>query len=159
MLGSDIVLIIVAFLVAAAAIYALYSIILFKGIKKGDELQLTTKNILEQVDVLFEKGEYALVELLATKYLDRVPGHTDVRKYLAKAYYENKKYNQAIKQCNIILHKKPYNVETRNILGKCYQQKQIYSKAIKEFSCVYDRNKKDSVVLWTLSELYVTPDK
>ena len=89
MISSNIVLIIVAFSVAIAAIYALYSIILFQGVSsKGEDLQLSTKNILEQVDILYNKKEYALVELLATKYLDRVPAHTDVRKFLAKAYLE-----------------------------------------------------------------------
>ena len=61
MISSNIVLIIVAFAVATAAIYALYSIILFQGVSsKGDDLQLTTKNILDQVDVLYSKKEYAL---------------------------------------------------------------------------------------------------
>ena len=106
MTDSNIIIIIVAFIVAIAAIYVLYSIILFQGgsFEKGDELQLSTKNILEQVKVLFDKKEYALVQLLATKYLDRVPGHLDVRIYLAKAYFEDKKYNQAIRQCSIILN-------------------------------------------------------
>ena len=104
MISSNIILIVVAFSVAVAAIYALYSIILFQGGgSKGDELQLSTKNILEQVDILYSKQEYALVELLATKYLERVPGHTDVRRFLAKAYLEERKYNLAIKQCGIIL--------------------------------------------------------
>ena len=97
MISSNIVLIIVAFAVATAAIYALYSIILFQGVSsKGDDLQLTTKNILDQVDVLYSKKEYALVQLLASKYLDRVPGHTEVRKFLAKAYLEDRELNSVL---------------------------------------------------------------
>ena len=47
MISSNIIIIIVAVTVAFAAIYALYSIILFKGItSKGEDLQLTTKNII-----------------------------------------------------------------------------------------------------------------
>ena len=122
MISSNVILIIVAFTVAVVAIYILYSIILFQGNSRGDELQLTTKNILEQVTVLYDKREFALVELLATKYLDRVPGHVDVRIYLAKAYYEQKKYNQAIKQCSIILQKRPNDIDTHTILGKSFQK-------------------------------------
>ena len=160
MISSNIIIIIVAVTVAFAAIYALYSIILFKGItSKGEDLQLTTKNILDQVDILYSKGEYALVELLATKYLDRVPDHLQVRKFLAKAYLEDKKYNLAIKQCNLILEKRPNSTETHHILGKCYVKKRFLNKAITEFNIVYDKNKKDREVVQTLAELYTRTDQ
>ena len=92
-------------MVAVVAIYILYSIILFQGGSKGEELQLSTQNILEHVQVLFEKKDYPILQLLATNYLDRVPGHLEVRVYLAKAYYEDRKYNQAMKQCEIYSRK------------------------------------------------------
>lgn len=156
MTDSNIIIIIVAFIVAIAAIYILYSIILFQGgsSKKGDELQLSTKNILEQVKVLFDKKEYALVQLLATKYLDRVPGHIDVRIYLAKAYFEDKKYNQAIRQCSIILKKKSDDIETHRILGDCLIKKQALNKAIKEFEYLFEHTKNNKEVVRTLAELY-----
>lgn len=161
MTDVNIIIIIVAFVAAIAAIYVLYSIILFQGVsgKKGDELQLSTKNILEQVEVLYDKKEYALVQLLATKYLDRVPGHVDVRVYLAKAYYGDRKYNQAIKQCSIILKRKSNNVETRQLLGDCYIKKQLPLKAIKEYEYVYDYRKTDKDVVRTLAKLYRETDQ
>ena len=91
MVEINIVVISAAFILALAAIYILYAIMMYQGGKKGSELQLSTKNILDQVEVLFDKGEYALVQLLATKYLDRVPTHQEVRQYLAQAYYKDKK--------------------------------------------------------------------
>ena len=161
MSDTNFIIIIVAFVVAIAAIYILYSIILYQGgsSKNGDELQLSTKNILEQVEVLFDKKEYGLVQLLATKYLDRVPGHIEVRIYLARAYYEDRKYNQAIKQCSIILKKKSNSVETRQILGDCYIKKQMPSKAIKEYEYVFDHKKTDKQVVRTLAELYKKTDQ
>ena len=160
MTDTNLIIIIIAFLVAIAAIYILYSIILYQGSSgKGEELQLSTKNILEQVQVLFDKKEYALVQLLATKYLDRVPTHWDVRIYLAKAYYEDRKYNQAIRQCLIILKKKPNNVDTHQVLGNCYIKKQILNKAIKEYEFVYDHRKTDKDVVRTLAELYRKTDQ
>ena len=159
MTDTNLIIIIIAFLVAIAAIYILYSIILYQGSGKGDELQLSTKNILEQVQVLFDKKEYTLVQLLATKYLDRVPGHIDVRIYLAKAYYEDRKYNQAIKQCLIILKKKPNNVDTHQVLGNCYIKKQVLNKAIKEYELVFDHKKTDKDVVRTLAELYRKTDQ
>ena len=161
MTDSNIIIIITAFVIAIAAIYILYSIILFQGVssKKGDELQLSTKNILDQVEVLFDKKEYSLVQLLATKYLDRVPSHVDVRVYLAKAYYEDRKYNQAIKQCLIILKKKPNNIDTHRVLGNCYIKKQALNKAIKEYEYLFDRNKDDKDIVRTLAELYRDTDQ
>ncbi len=160
MTETNLIIIIVAFVVAVVAIYILYSIILYQGSSsKGDELQISTKNILDQVEVLFEKKEYALVQLMATKYLDRVPGHIEVRIYLAKAYYEDKKYNQAIRQCSIILKKKPSSMETRQVLGNCYIKKQIFQKAIKEFEYVFEHNKNDKTVVRTLAELYKQTDQ
>ena len=151
---------IIAFLVAIAAIYALYSIILFPGVSaKGEELQLSTKNILEQVQILYDKKEYALVQLLATKYLDRVPTHLEVRKFLAKAYLEDKKYNQALKHCNLILQERPNDVETHHVMGKCYVKKRFLNKAITEFTVVYERNRKDKEVVKTLAELYTRTDQ
>ncbi len=161
MTDTNIIIIIVAFVVAVIAIYILYSIILYQGgsSNRGDELQLSTKNILEQVEVLFDKKEYALVQLLATKYLDRVPGHIEVRIYLAKAYYEDRKYNQAIKQCSIILKKKSNNIETRQILGDCYIKKQLFTKAVKEYEYIFESKKNDKTVVRTLAELYRQTDQ
>ncbi len=161
MTDSNIIIIITSFVVAIIAIYILYSIILFQGSasKKGEELQLSTKNILDQVEVLFDKKEYALVQLLATKYLDRVPSHIDVRVYLAKAYFEDKKYNQAIKQCLIILKKKPNNLDTRKVLGNCYIKKQALNKAIKEYEYLFEHNKNDKEIVKTIAELYRNTDQ
>ena len=60
MLETNILLISIAFLLALIAIYVLYSILMYQGGKgnKSGELQLSTKNILDQVEVLFDKGEY-----------------------------------------------------------------------------------------------------
>lgn len=160
MSDTNLIIIIIAFVIAIAAIYILYSIILFQGNNsKGDELQLSTKNILEQVEVLFDKKEYSLVQLLATKYLDRVPGHIDVRIYLAKAYFEDRKYNQAIRQCMIILKKKPNNIETHLVLGNCFIKKQILDKAIKEFEFIFDHKNTDKDVVRKLAELYRQTEK
>ena len=156
MANINIIVIAIAFVIALVTIYILYAIIMYQGTKnqKGNELQLSTKNILDQVEVLFEKKEYALVQLLATKYLDRVPTHQEVRKYLANAYYEDKKYNNAVKQCLIILKKDTNNIETRKLLGDCFIKKGLLSKAIKEYEGIFDYKSTDIDVVRTLAELY-----
>ena len=160
MISSNIILIIVLVCVAIVALYVLYSVVLFPGVtSKGEELQLSTKNILEQVEILYSKKEYALVELLATKYLDRVPTHLEVRKYLAKSYLEDKKYNQALKQCNIILQTRPHDIDTHRVMANCYMKKRLLNKAINEFNIVYEKNRKDKDLVKTLAELYTRTDQ
>lgn len=156
MTNINIIIIIAAFLFACVAIYALYAIIMFQGNKssKENELQLTTKNILEQVEVLYEKGEYALIQLLATKYLERVPNHPKVRYYLAQAYFNDKKYNNAIKQCLTILKKDSNNIDTKKLLGDCFIKKEMFNKAIKEYEEIFDHRSTDKDVVRTLAELY-----
>lgn len=156
MANINIIIIIAAFLFACIAIYALYAIIMFQGNKNGrdNELQLTTKNILEQVEVLYEKGEYTLIQLLATKYLERVPNHPQVRYYLAQAYFKDKKYNNAIKQCLTILKKDSNNINTKKLLGDCYIKKEMFNKAIKEYEEIFDYKSDDKDVVRTLAELY-----
>ena len=133
MANINVLLISAAFILAMIAVYILYAIIMYQGTKnaKGNDLQLSTKNILDQVEVLFEKQEYSLVQLLATKYLDRVPSHQQVREYLSKAYYKDKKYNNAIKQCLIILKRDANNIDARKLLGDCYIKKVYLAKRLK----------------------------
>ncbi len=156
MVNINILLISAAFVLALVAIYVLYAILMYQGIKNGKygELQLSTKNILDQVEVLFEKGEYALVQLLATKYLDRVPGHLKVREYLSRAYFRDKKFNNAIKQCLIILKKDSGNIDIRQLLGDCYIKKDLLSKAIKEYEAIFEHRSSNVEVVRTLAELY-----
>lgn len=157
----NIILISAAFVLALVAIYILYAIMMYQGGKNnaGSDLQLSTKNILEQVKILFDQGEYALTQLLATKYLDRVPNHKEVRQYLAQAYYKDKKYNNAIKQCLIILKREPNNINTRKLLGDCYIKKDMLSKAIKEYESIFDHRSADKDVVRTLAELYRDTDQ
>ena len=93
---------------------------------------------------MFDKGEYALVELLASKYLDRIPTHQEVRKYLARAFYNDHKYNNSIKQCITILKKEPNDIDTRMLLGDCYIKKHIPGKALKEYEAIIDERRSGS---------------
>ena len=152
----NIIIISVAFVLALVAIYILYAIMMYQGGKNGagNELQLSTKNILEQVKTLFDQGEYVLTQLLASKYLDRVPNHQEVRQYLAHAYFKDRKYNNAIKHCLIILKRDPNNINTRKLLGDCYIKKDMLSKAIKEYESIFEHRSTDKEVVRTLAELY-----
>ena len=157
----NVIIILGAFVAAMLAVYLLYAIIMPKGnnLNSDKEFQLTTKNILEHVKTLFDKGEYALVELLATKYLERMPSHVEVRQYLAEAYYHDKKYNNSIKQCLLVLKRDPNNINTRKVLGDCYIKKGLLSKAIREYEGIFDSRSNNKDVVRTLAELYRETDQ
>lgn len=154
MLNYNVIIIIVATLAAGIALYFLYAIIMFKGMRQEAELQLTTKNVLENVRILYDKGEYALVELLAVNYLERVPSHREVRQYLAKTYYKAKKYNNAIKQCLIILKHDKKNFAIKKILADSYIEKGVIVKAIKEYEKLYEMRNDDAETVKSLAGLY-----
>lgn len=154
-INVNLIYILVAFIVAMVAVYVLYAIIIPKGsLNEDKEFQLTTKNILEHVKTLYNQGEYALVELLATKYLERMPKHLEVRQYLAEAYFKDKKYNNAIKQCLIIIKRDSNNINTKKLLGDCYIKKDMLNKAIREYEEIFDYRSRDPEVVRTLAELY-----
>lgn len=155
-INVNVIYILVAFILAMVAVYILYAIIIPKGSDsaKDKEFQLNTKNILEHVKTLFDQGEYGLVELLAIQYLERMPSHMEVRQYLADAYFRDKKYNNAIKQCQTILKRDPNNISTKIILGDCYIQKGILNKALKEYEEIFDARSRDPEVVRKLAELY-----
>ena len=155
-MNYQVILIVIVSILALGSIAVLYSILMYQGgkVKRNDDLLLSTKNVLEQVKILYDKKEYALVELLASKYLDRVPTHQEVRRYLAKAYYRDKKYNNSIKHCNIILNFEPYDIDIRKLLGDCYIKKESPGKALREYEIVVEHRDDDKQVVKTLAELY-----
>jgi len=156
----NITVILVAFVLAGAAIYVLYSLLLHSGSKDPhDDLQLTTRNIIEQVDVLYRKQEYPLLELFATKYLDRVPNNYTVREYLAKSYFETKKINKAINECIALIKHNPTSVEIRKLLGECYIKKEMYMDALTQFEICYQQDDQQADVVKRLAELYDMTDQ
>ena len=145
---------------AVTAIYVLYSLLLFNGSKDPHaELQLTTKNTIDQVDILYRKKEYELLELFATKYLDRVPSNHNVREYLAKSYFETKKINKAVSECAILLKHSPDNLEIRRLLAECYVKKEMYMDALTQFEICYQEKEDQPEVIKRLAELYVITDQ
>ena len=154
-LNVNVAIILVAFLAAILAICVLYAIIIPKGSTGNDrEFQLTTKNILEHVKTLFDQGEYALVQLLALQYLERMPSHIEVRRYLAEAYFKDGKYNNAIKHCLIILKQDSNRLSIKKILGECYEKKGMLSKAIKEYEELLEEKSDDADTIKRLASIY-----
>ena len=156
----NITVIVLAFVLAGAMIYILYSLLLFTGSKEPrQELQLTTKDAIAHVDVLYKKKEYALLELFAVNFLNRVPSNNSVREYLAKAYYETKQINKAVQECAYLIKHNHDTIDIRRLLGDCYIKKEMFMDALTQYEICYQENEQEPSVVKKLAELYVITDQ
>ncbi len=136
-------------------LFVLYaSLVSADNAEQGKGLQVTTKNILEQVENLYNEKEYAILEILAKKYLERVPKHYGVRCYLAKCYFDTNKITAAIYECLRILKKHREMDDIRLILAKAYNQKNLTIEALKQFEILYKRGDTSVEVIRNMAELF-----
>jgi len=136
-------------------LFLLYaSLVSADNAEQGKGLQVTTKNILEQVENLYNEKEYAILEILAKKYLERVPKHYGVRCYLAKCYFDTNKTTAAIYECLRILKKHREMDDIRLILAQAYNQKNLTIEALKQFEILYKRGDSSVEVIRNMAELF-----
>lgn len=136
-------------------LFVLYaSLVSADNAEQGKGLQVTTKNILEQVENLYNEKEYAILEILSKKYLERVPKHFGVRCYLAKCYFDTNKTTAAIYECLKILKKHREMDDIRLILAQAYRQKNLTIEALKQFEILYKRGDTSIEVIRNMAELF-----
>jgi DNA-binding winged helix-turn-helix (wHTH) protein/tetratricopeptide (TPR) repeat protein len=77
---------------------------------------------------------------------------------LARALYYDKRYDEAIKQCNKALERFPDSSQAQSqahlILGSCFEQKQEYPEAINEFLLYGNDNNEAPMFLTSLGTAY-----
>lgn len=143
-------------IISIVLIFLYISLVNAERASEGKDLQITTKNIMEQVENLYNKQEYGILEILAKKYLERVPKHTGVRCYLAKTYYATNKTVAAIKECLKVLKLNRENDEIRLILANCYTKKNLSMEALKQYEILFKRGNKSVEVVKNMAELFNT---
>ena len=148
----------IAIIMGVAAIVLLYSILFFSG-DKSSHLQVSKQNILEQIELLYKNKEFGILEMLAKKYLERVPNHFQVRFYLAKMYFDIGKLYKAIKECETIVRIAPQFEDGRMLLAKSYRSKNLIQKAIREYEKLYENHGNNQIAIESLAELYVLTEK
>ena len=142
-------------IVTVVALFILYGVLASaENAEQGKGLQVTTKNILEQVENLYNEKEYTILEILAKKYLERVPRHYGVRCYLAKCFYDTNKITQAIYECLKILKKNKEMDDIRLILANCYRKKKLTIESLKQFEILYKRGNKTPEVIKNMAEMF-----
>lgn len=119
-----------------------------------DDLQITSTEILTQVNILFKQKKYNIVESLAKKYLEKKPNDEDIRTILAKSLYHSDKIFDAINQAKIILKNKPKNFGIKIFLANCYLESASPYKAISELIEVLEADGDNVIAIKLLAKVY-----
>lgn len=152
---NDTVFIFFTILVTTLLIYFLYKIMLASEEGgKEEELQITTADVVEQLNILRRQKKYNIAENLAKKYLEKKPKEDDVRIVLAKILKDTARVYEAIEHFKIILKRQPRNHKVQNMLANCYIKVDKPMKAIEIFQEILIENPDDAVTIKELAQTY-----
>lgn len=142
--------------VITAMIYILYKIILSSDKESNNqELQISSKDILQEITILHKQKKYNIVEKLARNYLEKKPKETEIRLILTKVLYETRKYYEAINQAKFILNIQPDNIAIYPLLSNCYVKIDKPMKAIDILLQMLRKDPENIIAIKTLAPLYV----
>ncbi len=152
---SDLLFIFFTISITTALIYFLYKVMLSMNRENSDaELQITSKEILEQLTILHKQKKNNIVENLAKSYLAKKPNDTGVRTILAKALYDSGKVYDAIDQIKIIIRIKPNNSDMQIFMANCYIDIEKPMKAITALKELLDNDSNNVTAIKLIAELY-----
>ncbi len=152
---KDSVLIFFTIFVTTGLIYFLYKIMLSASEEnKQEELQVTSREILEQLSILYKQKKYNIVENSAKKYLEKKGTDTGVRTILAKALFASGRIYEAIDQVKILIKLQPNNVDDQLFLANCYQKTDNKAKAISIYQKILEENPDNIIAIKELAKAY-----
>lgn len=154
-MNNDYILIFFAIFIVTALIYLLYIVMLGSNKSKNDkELQITSNEILEQLNILYKQKKYPIVESLAKNYLQKKAGEDKIRTILTKTLYNSNKTYEAIEQAKILIKHHPDNFEMRIFLANCYLSVEKPMKAIEVYEQILEDDPTDIVAIKELAQIY-----
>lgn len=157
---SDYIFIFLTIFVTTGLIYILYMIMLGSGKSKEDEeLQITSQELIEQLNILRKQKKYNIVENLAKKYLEKRVRDDGVRTVFAKVLHETHRIYEAIDQAKIILKHQPTNLKMMIFLANCYIDVEKPMKAINIFQEVLEKDQDNAVAIKGLAEVYLNTNQ
>lgn len=152
---NDLVFIFFTIFVVTGMIYVLYKIMLGSDKDSKDaDLQISNRDLLEQISILQKQKKYAIAESLAKNFLEKKPNAFDVRVGLAKVLYDQKKYFEAIDQTKIILKHQPNNYDMKIFLANCFLEIDKPLRAIDTLEDVIDHDLTNAVAIKQLANIY-----
>lgn len=153
-MGDSAFLFITIFIVTLL-IYFLYRIMLASEENNDDvELQITSADVVEQLNILRHQKKYNIAENLAKKYLERRQKDDDVRVALAKILKDSSRAYEAIEQIKIVLKRQPKNNKLKNLLANLYVKVEKPMRAIDFYLEILDEDPEDAVAIKELAQTY-----
>lgn len=126
------------------------------GAEKEDksDLQITSEDLLAQLNILHKQKKHNIVESLAKNYLEK-KGHDDgVRTILTKALYDSRKIHEAIEHAKIIIKHQPHNFHMKTFIANCYLEIEKPMKAIAVFQEVLEEDSDNFIAIKELAKVY-----
>lgn len=121
---------------------------------KGENLQISPEDVLQQVELLLVNADYATAQKLAKKYLCQNPYHHDLRKILVKSYITTQKEYEAISNLLVLVQFYPDDLSLYQQLATLYKNTHQNKKAIHFYSYILSKDKYDLIAMRNLANLY-----
>lgn len=142
--------------IIAGMIYYIYTLLIRPRKNKADsELQITSKEILEQMFILHKQKKYNIVENLARNYLRNKGEDDSIRTLLTKSLHSSGKIYEAIEQAKIILKHQPKNFDMQIFIANCYMETDNSTKAISVFQEILEKDLNNFTAIKSLAEIFL----
>lgn len=150
----DFLLIFFTISVTTGLIYFLYKAMLGAIGDKEEDLQITSVEILEQLNIFYKQKKYNIVEASAKKYLEKKSSDTGVRTILAKTLFASGRIYEATEQAKILNKLQPNNLDGLLFLANCYQKSENEIKAINLYEDILEKYPDSVVAIKELAKVY-----
>jgi len=152
---GDFVYIFIIIFVITSLIYFLYKIMIVSDDgSQTENLQITSGEIIEQLNILYKQRKFNIVESLARKYLEKKNGDIGVRSILAKAMHASGRTYEAIEQAKAITVQQPDNTNMQIFLANCYLKIENPMKAIVVYKGILEEYPENLSVIKQLAQVY-----
>lgn len=150
---SDYIFIFLTIFITTGLIYLLY-IIMLGSSKQDEELQITSHELIENLNLLRQQKKYNIAENLAKKYLEKKYKDDGVRTVLTKIYYDTGRIYEAIDHAKIIIKHSPDNYRMMIFLANCYIDVEKPMKAISVLQEVLEKDSENVIAIKELAQVY-----
>lgn len=141
--------------ITTGLIYFLYKIMLGAKSGKDVELQITSEDLVKQLNILYKQRKYNIVESLAKNYLEKKSRDDEVRLLLTKTLHAQNRIFDAIEQAKIIIKHQPYNFDIQIFLANCYMETDKEMRAIEVFQEILEKDLSNVVAIKELAKIYL----
>ena len=143
-------------LIIVGTIYYIYILLVASRKKNGEgELQITSKEILEQMCILHKQKKYNIVENLAKNYLETKGEDDGIRILLTKSLHNSGKIYEAIEQATILIKHQPKNFDMQIFMANCYMETDNPMKATTILQEVLEKDLNNPTAIKQLAQIYL----